>query len=451
MSDQKTEPTEAEILAIIDARVVLNDLIDKMSAIRDEAHIADALRKIAEKDNFLEKLETSYNVLEKHKQLLPNEVNLRVIIDLLKADPENNDDSWPNTKTPETARRHAKHIADHAGVLLYNTRVDFSKPFMNGPRPTPMGPDLIKDIEAAILCAEAGGLVVEDKQKLTQLITDASEYYIECAVAFALHAPKQSEMPEEVLENAKECIELLHKYEKPYKNETYALLQLRKRLGTRGASSYVEKTGEVFSVPLGRDRDETKPRHPEDNINFLASKAGAEDFLDFVKKAAKHTMEERKEHFACAILACAKNPDTGEYSEGVSMVYVMPESFDGAEDKDAFAAKLKELSKKLDAYALAFISESWCLGGKDISEEEQKAWSGNFDKHPNRKEALIINVEHATFENGGTVLMTEILRDGEKVTLGEFQQHSYPPKEALKKRKPRFMNLLPERPQRGEN
>ena len=164
------------------------------------------------------------------------------------------------------------------------------------------------------------------------------------------------------------------------------------------------------------------------------------------------------EHRPMAVLFTTKNPNNGDCHKATTMVPVLGDFSEPA--KESFSKLLKVIALAGGASAILFVSEVWMVQNNDArskeeAEELMQKWAGRLGEHPDRKELLMMTVEHRRF--GSLLFTAPIIRSenkDEKPKLGPWQDEEqlFPPiaearsngHSAKVKFEGRFVHLLPE-------
>lgn len=97
------------------------------------------------------------------------------------------------------------------------------------------------------------------------------------------------------------------------------------------------------------------------NVRITASKPLKEQapILDIAKKGAKTNFELHSEVHPVVILFGRRDLKTGELFDERYVIFLEPDSFTIAKDKDDFAWIVKDIAQKSNASELALVSEVW--------------------------------------------------------------------------------------------
>lgn len=130
-----------------------------------------------------------------------------------------------------------------------------------------------------------------------------------------------------------------------------------------------------------------------------------EELLDYIAKFARQAFNKQGELFPMWIGFTA----TGEQ-------YVIPTPWRNNTEKDVAAFKLRRFFQEKNVVRYAFICEAWTLLTDD-PDIMQKI--NSVAEHPDRIEVVNVIVADKNREIGG---MYRIIREGKKVSLGEFEK-----------------------------
>lgn len=173
----------------------------------------------------------------------------------------------------------------------------------------------------------------------------------------------------------------------------------------------------------------------------LTSPEGATHLIERFKDSVATSLRMFGEYAPTALVIARKSPDgealnsKGEY-ELIFVAVPKPRSVD---DKDVAAWFLRELAFRTEAVGIAFATEAWTVEGKpDDAAGLQAAVEkvGGASKHPDRKEVVILMVEHRAI---GAQAHLGIMRRGkEKPYISKW--------EVMDPQYGRFVDLLPPEP-----
>lgn len=138
---------------------------------------------------------------------------------------------------------------------------------------------------------------------------------------------------------------------------------------------------------------------------------------------------------AHALVFSRNDPKTGDQLEGTRFAAAfMPAQFtDPSASKEKFARVLRLTCRSLDAFAVAFVSESWLATGETA---HQQVLSGeSLEKLKGRNEVVMVTMEHCAFK-GPRCWTAGIEREGGTVRLLDWE-------ELEGQSGGRFANLLP--------
>ena len=131
-------------------------------------------------------------------------------------------------------------------------------------------------------------------------------------------------------------------------------------------------------------------------------------------------MVERGEIPPLAHLICRNDLETGEPLEA-PRPYMIPCMF--PMDKDRWTDLIRGLAMRGNAIGCAMVNEAWALatGSGDELNQAMEQYDGDFSKHPDRIEQVIILTEHA--QEGRKMWLADIIREGDTARLSEFACH----------------------------
>lgn len=121
-------------------------------------------------------------------------------------------------------------------------------------------------------------------------------------------------------------------------------------------------------------------------------------------------------------------------------VRILPVSFSNNDDKDQIMRGIKHLIQTGKISEYLFISESWTVAlNKDESVQKQYDEYGSLADHPQREEILFMQYSSMSEE---VLYKANIIRDGDKVSLGEWEIFGSTKKEDKVNFAGRFSNMF---------
>lgn len=131
-------------------------------------------------------------------------------------------------------------------------------------------------------------------------------------------------------------------------------------------------------------------------------------------------------------LFATKNPETEQ--EGKGLVFLPAMGRFDEKEKAFYATLLRLAGEACKAQGVIFISEMWMV--VEQTREEVTKWAGKIHTHPERREALMMSIEHHRI--GTATWIAFITRDAKnKPTLEAWDE------KLLSSSEGRFMHLLP--------
>ncbi len=170
---------------------------------------------------------------------------------------------------------------------------------------------------------------------------------------------------------------------------------------------------------------------------------------EVMEKEAQKILCEAREDFlregtlhATAIVFGNVNASTGKTERKRLMLdtdeaLVAPEAVTDDERKDVATRVVAVIAEQTKASAIIWMMEAWLLMREDVSKPEE--WYGRYEKHPKRKEAIMVTMESYAASMVQWVAIIERTA-GKPVQLGEWDKRVSTREHRLQGR---FLDLLP--------
>ena len=168
--------------------------------------------------------------------------------------------------------------------------------------------------------------------------------------------------------------------------------------------------------------DADKPR-PHLDLNTID---GLESFIERMVPLMRSNLERDGELMPFAVICGKRDPRDGsalKQPEPIIVALAVPMRNDG--DKDTVRAALDDAISKTNGVGIAFVTEAWAVSYEAEPGLFHDFYNQRPSQHPNRIEIVSIVCEHRTGASA-SFFQIPILRDGDKVTLGEPQKNRMP-------------------------
>lgn len=169
--------------------------------------------------------------------------------------------------------------------------------------------------------------------------------------------------------------------------------------------------------------DADKPR-PALDMNTID---GLERFIELMVPMMRANIERDGELMPFAVICGRRDPRDGsalKEPEPIIIALAVPMRDD--DDKDTVRAFLDDALSKTNGVGIAFVTEAWAVNyDLDLDGVFHDFYTKRPSQHPNRIEIVSIVCEHMTGASA-SFFKIPILRDGDKVTLGEPEKNRMP-------------------------
>lgn len=156
---------------------------------------------------------------------------------------------------------------------------------------------------------------------------------------------------------------------------------------------------------------------------------------------------EKEGHIAPMVVVLGyRDPSTGETHNKLGRIFFTGENLDFGgdpdsgkrttrrheENKNQFADGARAVAARSEPFGVAFVSECWVMRVPvEDADRVENQWKGGIHLNPNREEVVMITFEHYSLAKTLTGVkpvgveryqyMAPMKRDGDKVTVGEWQ------------------------------
>jgi hypothetical protein len=173
--------------------------------------------------------------------------------------------------------------------------------------------------------------------------------------------------------------------------------------------------------------------------NTLASEAGFRMYLTELFETTSNIFQKDGSLYPVAHLAIRINPETDEKLDEPGILTMICSSMRDEREKETWVLAIRQLCTKTDAVAVVVVNEAWMVKAEANEIDEKGNMRVRPIDHPRRIEVVSMMVEHAKF--GCEIWSAEIIRDGDKATLGEFSKSDDGPLSV----RGRFTQFIPQR------